>query len=130
MNRYADPSATPRLRRTPRADRVRRPQLETTVTKLQSVLALSPEQVSAIPPPVVRIRELENENISLRRENESLRHQLEEKIALLRPDITRRNITLPDDRRDDRDMKRRRTVDHAEDVYMVSPSLHCNCGVH
>ena len=86
------------------------------------MLALSPEQVGAIPPPVVRIRELENENMGLRRENELLRQQLEEKNAVLRPDITRRTV-LSDDRRHDRDMKRRRTIDHPEDVYMVCCGL-------
>ncbi|KAH8101702.1 hypothetical protein BXZ70DRAFT_931589 [Cristinia sonorae] len=98
-------------------------QLEQTVTKLQSVLALSPEQVGSIPPPVVRIRELETENVTLRRENELLRHQLEERNALIRPDITRRPIHA-DDRRHDRDMKRRRTLDHPEDIYMNSHSPH------
>ena len=43
-------------------------QLEQTVTKLQSVLALSPDQVAAIPPPLMRIRELEQENELLHRE--------------------------------------------------------------
>jgi len=98
-------------------------QLEQTVTKLQSVLALSPEQVGAIPPPVLRMRELETENLGLRRENQMLRHQLEEKNAVLRPDITRRTVPS-DDRRHDRDMKRRRTLDQGEDVYMGSQSPH------
>ncbi|TCD68781.1 hypothetical protein EIP91_009794 [Steccherinum ochraceum] len=99
-------------------------QLEQTVTKLQSVLALSPEQVGSIPPPVVRIRELESENMGLRRENEVLRHQLEEKNALLRPDITRRTTIPSDDRRHDRDMKRRRTLDQHEDMYLSTHSPH------
>ncbi|THH29805.1 hypothetical protein EUX98_g4367 [Antrodiella citrinella] len=94
-------------------------QLEQTVTKLQSVLTLSPEEVGAIPPPVMRIRELEGEIVSLRRENELLRDQLEDKNAQLRPDIGRRNIPS-DDRRYDRDMKRRRTLDHGNDIYMLA----------
>ncbi|KAH9846072.1 hypothetical protein C2E23DRAFT_693061, partial [Lenzites betulinus] len=48
-------------------------QLEQTVTKLQSVLALSPDQVAAIPPPLVRIRELEQDNEMLQREVQELR---------------------------------------------------------
>ncbi|EMD31675.1 hypothetical protein CERSUDRAFT_162728, partial [Gelatoporia subvermispora B] len=37
-------------------------QLEQTVAKLQIVLALSPDQVAALPPPLIRIRELEHDN--------------------------------------------------------------------
>ncbi|ETW77583.1 hypothetical protein HETIRDRAFT_327794, partial [Heterobasidion irregulare TC 32-1] len=48
-------------------------QLEQTVTKLQSVLALSPDQVVALPPPSLRIRQLEQDNAKLVRENDELR---------------------------------------------------------
>ncbi|KAI0033018.1 hypothetical protein K488DRAFT_21578, partial [Vararia minispora EC-137] len=48
-------------------------QLEQTVTKLQTALALSPEQVAALPPPSARIRQLEHENATLRAENDDLR---------------------------------------------------------
>jgi len=51
-------------------------QLEQTVTKLQTALALSPEQVAALPPPTLRIRQLEQENSKLLRENDELRRQL------------------------------------------------------
>ncbi|KAI0048671.1 hypothetical protein FA95DRAFT_1456737, partial [Auriscalpium vulgare] len=51
-------------------------QLEQTVTKLQTALALSPDQVAALPPPTLRIRQLEQENARLLRENEDLRRQL------------------------------------------------------
>ena len=94
--------------------------LEQTVTKLQSVLALSPDQVAAIPPPLMRIRELEQENELLHREVEELRRQLEIKNAQLRPEFRRDTYTpLPtDDRVFDREPKRRRTAD-ANGVYMV-----------
>ena len=93
------------------------------MTKLQSVLALSPDQVAAIPPPLMRIRELEQENTYLLRENEELRRQLEEKNTQLRPDIGRRSTmptTIVDgdrriDRSSDMNLRRRRT----DDVYMV-----------
>lgn len=99
------------------------------MTKLQSVLALSPDQVAAIPPPLMRIRELEQENSYLHRENEELRRQLEDKNAQLRPDLGRRSTNLQttiDDRRIDRNdmIRRRRTLDPAEDVYMVSLQVH------
>lgn len=94
-------------------------QLEQTVTKLQSVLALSPDQVAAIPPPLMRIRELEQENELLHREVEELRRQLEMKNSQLRPDFRRDAYTpLPDDRHFDRESKRRRTAD-VGGVYVV-----------
>ncbi|KAI0752848.1 hypothetical protein C8Q80DRAFT_1148666 [Daedaleopsis nitida] len=82
--------------------------LEQTVTKLQSVLALSPDQ-------------LEQENELLHREVEELRRQLEIKNAQLRPEFRRDTYTpLPsDDRQFDRENKRRRTTD-ASGVYMTS----------
>ncbi|KAI0061070.1 hypothetical protein BV25DRAFT_1773124, partial [Artomyces pyxidatus] len=48
-------------------------QLEQTVTKLQTALALSPDQVAALPPPTLRIRQLEQENAKLIRENDDMR---------------------------------------------------------
>ncbi|KAI0795699.1 hypothetical protein C8Q75DRAFT_463531 [Abortiporus biennis] len=102
-------------------------QLEQTVTKLQTVLALSPDQVAAIPPPLMRIRELEQENNELQRENEYLRRELESRNAQLRPDIGRRGTlsSLNDDRRNDRDIKRRRTLDQQGDsIYMNSSNAH------
>ncbi|KAI0657574.1 hypothetical protein C8Q70DRAFT_919208 [Cubamyces menziesii] len=99
-------------------------QLEQTVTKLQSVLALSPDQVAAIPPPLLRIRELEQENDMLHREVEELRRQLEIKNAQLRgPDLGLRREpfgTALDDHRSDREPKRRRTSD-ANGLYVVRP---------
>lgn len=71
----------------------------------------------------MRIRELEQENTYLLRENEELRRQLEEKNTQLRPDIGRRSTmptTIVDgdrriDRSSDMNLRRRRT----DDVYMV-----------
>ncbi len=82
---------------------------------------MSPDQVAAIPPPLMRIRELEQENELLHREVEELRRQLEMKNAQLRPDFRRDTYTpLPDDRHFDRETKRRRTTTDASGVYMVS----------
>ncbi|KIM82735.1 hypothetical protein PILCRDRAFT_35157, partial [Piloderma croceum F 1598] len=48
-------------------------QLESTVTKLQTALEYSPDQVAALPPPLVKIRDLEQENERLQAENEEMR---------------------------------------------------------
>ncbi|OCH90479.1 hypothetical protein OBBRIDRAFT_754871 [Obba rivulosa] len=101
-------------------------QLEQTVTKLQSVLALSPDQVAALPPPLVRIRELEHENECLQREIEELRRQVELKNAQLRPDLNRRSElpTPSDDRRFEREGKRRRMFVDQDSAYIESSSPH------
>ncbi|KAI8989073.1 hypothetical protein BD414DRAFT_577784 [Trametes punicea] len=96
-------------------------QLEQTVTKLQSVLALSPDQVAAIPPPLQRIRELEQENEMLHREVEELRRQLELKNGQLRPDIRRDSFATLEEHRADRESKRRRTSD-TNGLYMQTHS--------
>ncbi|EIW53305.1 uncharacterized protein TRAVEDRAFT_133941 [Trametes versicolor FP-101664 SS1] len=94
-------------------------QLEQTVTKLQSVLALTPDQVAAIPPPLVRIRELEQENEMLHREVQELRRQLDMRSAPLRPDMRRESFATTEDHRSaDREAKRRRTSD-AGGLYVV-----------
>jgi hypothetical protein len=54
----------------------RPPQLEQTVTKLQMALGFTPEQVAALPSPLARIRELEQENTHLLRENDDLHRML------------------------------------------------------
>ncbi|KAG6918287.1 hypothetical protein DXG01_015379 [Tephrocybe rancida] len=51
-------------------------QLEQTVTKLQTSLGLSHDDVSVLPPPLIRIRELEQENARLVKENDDLRRLL------------------------------------------------------
>lgn len=95
------------------------------MTKLQYALAYTPEQIAALPPPLMRIRELEEKVGSLVRENEELRRQLEQRNADLRPDIVRHvgYRTSFDDRHTDRDIKRRRTIDHGE-LYIVSVVVH------
>ncbi|KAA1474619.1 hypothetical protein DENSPDRAFT_852411 [Dentipellis sp. KUC8613] len=106
-------------------------QLEQTVTKLQSVLALTPEQVAALPPPSARIRQLEQENDKLLRENDELRRQLHlqsrrASLVTNEPhfDIARRT-SYPSASNDghgyDRDLKRRRMSQSVDDVYL-SPS--------
>jgi hypothetical protein len=103
-------------------------QLEQTVTKLQTALALSPEQVAALPPPTLRIRQLEQENSKLLRENDELRRQLH--MQTRRPslmtdphfDVARRGSFQSSMSSDypDRDLKRRRTQ-NVDEVYL-SPS--------
>ncbi|KAH9955411.1 hypothetical protein BC827DRAFT_1236913 [Russula dissimulans] len=104
-------------------------QLEQTVTKLQTALALSPEQVAALPPPTLRIRQLEQENSKLMRENDELRRQLQ--MQTRRPplmtdphfDIARRGSFQSSISSDypDRDLKRRRLSQNVDGVYL-SPS--------
>lgn len=92
-------------------------QLETTVTKLQVALALSPEQVAALPAPVIRIRELEEENEILHRELDELRRQLEDRNARLRPDLARRHMPSSPYDRGEYESRRRRLTDST--VYLV-----------
>lgn len=91
-------------------------QLEQTVTKLQTALGFSPEQVAALPPPLVKIRELEQENARLNRENEDLRRMLQD------PDRGHRTSlpALHDSRAPDRDLKRRKMAGNGDEVYMGS----------
>ncbi|KAJ3764491.1 hypothetical protein EV360DRAFT_77432 [Lentinula raphanica] len=51
-------------------------QLEQTVTKLQTAMGVTPEHVAALPPPLAKIRELEQENARLAKENDELRRLL------------------------------------------------------
>ncbi|KAH9034356.1 hypothetical protein EDB83DRAFT_2416435 [Lactarius deliciosus] len=104
-------------------------QLEQTVTKLQTALALSPEQVAALPPPTLRIRQLEQENSKLLRENDELRRQLH--MQTRRPslmtdphfDMARRGSFHSSVSADypDRNLKRRRMSQNVDEVYL-SPS--------
>ena len=92
------------------------------MTKLQYALSLSPDQVAALPPPIIRIRELEEENQQLVRQIEELREQLENRNTRLRTGPTHRSAVLPtfDDRGSDHDtVKRRRTMEGSDDLTMV-----------
>ncbi|KIK68398.1 hypothetical protein GYMLUDRAFT_35808 [Collybiopsis luxurians FD-317 M1] len=51
-------------------------QLEQTVTKLQTAMGVTPEQVAVLPPPLAKIRELEQENARLAKENDEFRRLL------------------------------------------------------
>ncbi|KAJ7598764.1 hypothetical protein C8J56DRAFT_914954 [Mycena floridula] len=51
-------------------------QLEQTVTKLQTALGCTPDDVAALPPPLAKIRDLEQENARLLKENDDLRRML------------------------------------------------------
>ena len=106
------------------------------MTKLQTALALSPEQVAALPPPTLRIRQLEQENSKLMRENDELRRQLH--MQTRRPslmtdphfDIARRGSfqsTMSSDY-PDRDLKRRRLSQNVDGVYLVR-SIVCHSRV-
>lgn len=90
------------------------------MTKLQAALGYSPEQVSALPPSSITIRELQQDNNRLQKEIEDLRRTLHEMGG------TRRNslAPYPDPRACDRDYKRRKMSGHMEGVYMVS-----SCGL-
>lgn len=96
------------------------------MTKLQTVLGFSPEQVAALPPPLVKIRELEQDVARLQKENDDLRRVISDRG--LQADLPRRNsfATYTDSRNCDRgdyNHKRRRMSGHLDGVYMV-PSYH------
>ncbi|KAJ7291443.1 hypothetical protein C8J57DRAFT_1272990 [Mycena rebaudengoi] len=98
-------------------------QLEQTVTKLQTALGFTPEQVAALPPPLAKIRELEQENARLLKENDDLHRMLTESGSRPLPlDLSRRNslTSFNEGRACDRDYKRRK-MDSIDDVY-ISPS--------
>ena len=112
------------------------------MTKLQTALALSPEQVAALPPPTLRIRQLEQENSKLVRENDELRRQLH--MQTRRPsslmtdphfDMARRSSFHSSVSADypDRDLKRRRMSQNVDEVYLVNasfPARACNARLH
>jgi hypothetical protein len=107
------------------------------VTKLQTALALSPEQVAALPPPTLRIRQLEQENSKLMRENDELRRQMH--MQTRRPslmtdphfDIARRGSFQSSMSSDypDRDIKRRRLSQNVDGVYLVREEPFCSLAV-
>ncbi|KAJ7856567.1 hypothetical protein B0H13DRAFT_1177948 [Mycena leptocephala] len=89
-------------------------QLEQTVTKLQTALGFTPEQVAALPPPLAKIRELEQENARLLKENDELHRMLSDSSGRPLPlEIGRRNslTSFNDSRPCDRDYKRRKMED-------------------
>ncbi|KAJ7337496.1 hypothetical protein B0H14DRAFT_2810044 [Mycena olivaceomarginata] len=89
-------------------------QLEQTVTKLQTALGFTPEQVAALPPPLAKIRELEQENARLLKENDDLHRMLSDSSGRPLPlEIGRRNslTSFNDSRPCDRDYKRRKMDD-------------------
>ncbi|KAJ6588220.1 hypothetical protein B0H19DRAFT_1098399 [Mycena capillaripes] len=96
-------------------------QLEQTVTKLQTALGFTPEQVAALPPPLAKIRELEQENARLLKENDDLHRMLSDSSGRPLPlEIGRRNslTSFSESRPCDRDYKRRKMED---DPYIQSP---------
>jgi hypothetical protein len=86
-------------------------------------IGFSPDQVATLPPPLIKIRELEQENARLLAENEEMKRVVAEDPQArgrVPPDFARRN-TFHDGRDcDDRDYKKRKVAD---DVYtMVGPA--------
>ena len=94
-------------------------QLETTVTKLQLAMGFSTEQVTVMPPPLLKIRELEQENARLQKENEELRRLLTDSSS--RSLDTRRAASY-DLRGCDRDYGLKRRKPGHEGMYLVSPT--------
>ncbi|KAI6014982.1 hypothetical protein F5J12DRAFT_512260 [Pisolithus orientalis] len=95
-------------------------QLEQTVTKLQTALGFTPDQVAALPPPLVKIRELEQENNRLLKENEEMRRLLTESDHRhhISADYRRHALSsFHDVRSCDRDFKKRKM----DDLYMQAP---------
>ncbi|PPQ68802.1 hypothetical protein CVT26_001717 [Gymnopilus dilepis] len=98
-------------------------QLEQTVTKLQVAVGFTGEQIAALPPPLLKIRELEQDNARLQKENDELRRLLTDPNSRSIPsDSIRRSGsigTYPDARACDREysLKRRKS----DGVY-ISPS--------
>lgn len=79
----------------------------------------SQEQINVLPPPLLKIRELEQENVRLQKENDELRRLLTDNSHTTRftSDSVRRQQplpTYPDFRGIDRDYKRRK-----EGLYLV-----------
>lgn len=98
-------------------------QLEQTVTKLQTALGFTPDQVAALPPPLVKIRELEQENTRLQKENEEMRRLLEadHRGSHLSSDYRRHSMSnFHDTRNCDRDFKKRKM----DDLYMPQDAPH------
>ncbi|KAF9233827.1 hypothetical protein BU15DRAFT_53393 [Melanogaster broomeanus] len=97
-------------------------QLEQTVTKLQTALGFTPDQVAALPPPLVKIRELEQENTRLQKENDEMRRLLgESDHRHLSSDYRRHSLnTFHDSRGCDRDFKKRKM----EDLYIGPDASH------
>ena len=75
-----------------------------------------------MPPPLLKIRELEQENGRLQKENEELRRLLTDSTpshSRFSPETLRRpSLSSYTDFRSDRDYKRRR-AGHQEDLYLV-----------
>ena len=97
--------------------------------KLQSVLALSPDQVEELPEPVVRMHELEQENKLLHGEVVELRQQIETLTSQLRPDSGQdTDISLPEDSHLDHEPNTSKKVDVDKvDVVGYSVSLARGC---
>ncbi|KAH7883095.1 hypothetical protein F5I97DRAFT_177690 [Phlebopus sp. FC_14] len=97
-------------------------QLEQTVTKLQTALGFTPDQVAALPPPLVKIRELEQENARLQKENDEMRRLLgDADHRHLASDYRRHSLnSFHESRACDRDFKKRKM----DDIYMGPDPSH------
>lgn len=74
-----------------------------------------------MPPPLIKIRELEQDIARLEKENEDLRRMLSDTGGRLSVEIPRRNSisSFQDARANDRDYKRRRMSGGVEGAYIV-----------
>lgn len=101
-------------------------QLEQTVTKLQMALGYTPEELETLPPPLNRIRELEQENARLQKDNEDLRRMVTDSGRVLPPDLARRPhhslFTDPRPITADNQMKRRKTLGSMDGTYTTTAS--------
>ena len=96
------------------------------MTKLQTALGYSPEDLEAMPPPLVKIRELEQENARLEKENEDLRRMVAASGRALSPEIPRRSALSPfqDARSSDHNFKRKKIVGTLDGSYIVRNTLY------
>jgi hypothetical protein len=95
--------------------------LEETVTKLHMASGYSPEDLAMPPPPLVKIRELEQENLRLEKENEDLRRMLATSGRNLSPEIPRRSAISPfqDARSSDHNFERKKMLGTLDGTYLV-----------
>ncbi|KIJ90785.1 hypothetical protein K443DRAFT_116108 [Laccaria amethystina LaAM-08-1] len=98
-------------------------QLEEAVTKLQTALGYTPEQIAALPQPTRKIAELETDKLRLREENKELRRLIAESRGTSTAGTRRNSLTTyPDCRGCDRGYKRHKMVGHALEGVYISPS--------
>ena len=91
--------------------------------KLQSVMALTPDEVDAIPSPVARLHDLEEENELLHEEVAELKRQLQMKTSEVRPDSPQASCTPPPDDDPSDDPPKMSIHTDVNDVFVVMCSI-------